>query len=399
MAMKGDKAAQEQAMLEGAPVIVANPGRYIEILDKNNFRLKDLKLIVIDEAHEMQQFNLVNRVKDILRFVDSEPQTIILSGEQNSATKQLVDLALKNPELIGFEESNVVVTESDEAAPVAEKPKEIDPELIDKKLEEASVSVVLKKDLVSTNGNESVEKHPKPKVKADSNQGYIKVPPRMKISTLMAHLEQSNAKHVAVFSASSRTSDRLFKIIRKKNWGVVSLGDDLDEATFSERFERFNKYEMRVLLIGGISANKVDLSNIVEIINYDVPNEVEEYHVRAELISKGSVSKMISLVSKIDQDDMERISVEAGYEPIEFPFPEEKIQKKKSTKEKPSTRTPRKKSNGKSPRPKNFRSQKKQKKEKSKSLPRPTYDGLSGGREGQSSESGGVFGWVKKLFN
>ena len=59
MAMKGNKAEQEQALLDGAPVVVANPGRYIEILDKNNFRLKDLKLIVIDEAHEMQQYNLV----------------------------------------------------------------------------------------------------------------------------------------------------------------------------------------------------------------------------------------------------------------------------------------------------------------------------------------------------
>ena len=399
MAMKGDKAAQEQALLDGAPVVVANPGRYIEILDKQNFRLTDLKLIVIDEAHEMQQFNLVNRVKDILRFVDSEPQIVILSGEQNSATKQLVELALKNPELIGFEANGTSESTEVETDVVAGEPFELDQEHVENKLEKASISVVLKKDLPETNGKDLVEEESEKSLKISSDQAFIKVPPRMKISTLMGYLEQSEAKKVVVCSASSRTSDRLFKIIRKKNWGVVSLGDDLDEGMFAERLERFKKYEMRVLLIGGLTVDKIDCSGMDVIINYDVPSEVSEYQLRADLINGNIVSKMISLVSKMDVEVMDAISNELGYAPVELPLPEDLTEKKKKlAAEKKQNRSPRKKTDRKTSNPRNNRVPKKsKKKEKPKSLPRPTYDGLSGGREGNNSESG-MFGWVKKLF-
>lgn len=504
MAMKGDKAAQEKALNEGAPVIVANPGRFIEILDKNNFRLNNLKLIVIDEAHEMQQFNLVNRVKDILRFVDCEPQIVMLSQEQNSATKQLVKLALKNPELIGFDgetisESNsesstngeAVVTdidieeveeklekasvkvvlkkdivdqeadsngesesqpenaqeseidlngveekleeadvsvvlksdleddqEEDASETVSETEEVVDLEKVEEKLEEAEVSVVLKKDLdedsetettaKTADENENEEPAPIPK---HLEQAYINVPPRMKISTLMAHLEESKAKRVVVFAASSRTTDRLFRIIRKKSWGVVSLGDDLDEATYNERFERFHKYNMRVLLVGGLSATKIDMNEVGEVINYDVPSEMDEYRYRAELVGNGKAAQIISLVSKMDREDIARISKEAGYPPEEIPLPEELVEKKKSPKKNKSnnksTKNNNRRSGGRSGNNNRQQSKDRRKKPapkkqgKGPSLPRPTYDGLSGGRNGETSETkekGGVFGWVKKLF-
>lgn len=403
MVMKGDKAAHEEALLDGAPVIVANPGRYIEILEKHNFRLKNLKIIVIDEAHEMQQHNLVNRVKDILRFVDCEPQIVILSQRQNSATKQLADLALKNPELIGFESDNSSAQEDSEIE-LVEEVKEIDLKQVENKLSGASISVVLKKDVESEIDAKQVQPSVKAKSgsKAKSNsisgeQGFINVPPRMKISTMMAHLEQSSAKKVVIFSASSRTSDRLFKIIRKKRWGVVSLGDDLDEAAYKERFERFHKYEMRVLLIGGLQAKNVDLNQIDEVINYDVPNELDEYCSRADLVSAGKASKMISLVSKMDKELIENISKEAGFSPVELPFPEDLIEKKKkSDNVKTTKKPPRRKVEPKSSRPRNNRPTKKPKKQKASSLPRPTYDGLAGGRDG--NETAGIFGWVKKLF-
>ena len=126
-------------------MIVAYPGRCIEILERNNFRIKDLKLIVIDEAHEMQQYNLVNRVKDILRFVDCEPQTVILSNEKNTATKQLVKLALKNPEMIGFEAHEHLVADVPGEIKVEESPVEMNLNAIEDKLKKSSVSVVLKK--------------------------------------------------------------------------------------------------------------------------------------------------------------------------------------------------------------------------------------------------------------
>ena len=481
VAMKGDKETQQQAVLDGSPVIVANPGRLIEILEKNNFQLRDLKLIVIDEAHNMENFNLVHRVKDILRFVNGEPQTLILSGDQNNATQELTKLALKNPERIGFDAVNgeavsdrqnghkaeaaepvnmeevetklekaevkVVLNPdaetkeaSEEEAAVEDAPEsaaEVDLEAAETKLKKTTVKVVLKKDIPEkTEEKEEVEpvmaspglqggNAPEPVAK-DLEQGYINVPPRMKISTLMAHLESSKAKKVMVFTASKRTADRLFRIIRKKNWGVVSVSDGIEETTYNERFARFTSGEMRVLLIGGIPASKVEIEEVEEVINYDVPSEVEEYRYRAELVGNGKASRIISLVSKMDREDINKITEEVGFPPAELPLPVDLEEKKKKSsnnkKAKPKAKQKtgnNNSSNGNNNRGRNNRNNNrnnnrgannrgndnrsgKGNRGKGKSnkleLPKANFDGLSGGREGKK-ESGGVFGWVKKLFD
>lgn len=500
LSMKGDKSEQEEAVLDGAPVVVANPGRLVDILEKNNFQLPNLKFLVIDEAHNMENFNLVNRVKDILRFIEGEPQALIFSNQGNNATKQLSEMALKNPELIGFKAEEIVENGNSEAEKVQKDstPKEVDLEKAEEKLSSASVKVVLKKGIVeesisveekegeidTTNTVTSEEKSdsetigqtiedvqdkkteltevelkaaeeklqktdvkivlkkdieeaepPKEKAVKSSakkksapvdgfEQGYINVPTRMKISILMSHLEEYSEDRVIVFAASKRTIDRLFRIIRKKNWSVASVSDNLDEETYRERFARFTSGEMRILLVGGIAADKVNIEDTDQIINYDVPSEVEEYSYRAELVGKGKVKRIVSLVSGMDKEDIDRITNEAGFKPVELPLPKEVVEKKEKNakvtpkpkvevKKKPTPKknkkpltNNRKGSGNKHPKAKanNRNSNRSQNSNKAKSikgkkggLPRPNYEGLSGGRDG--NKSSGVFGWVKKLFD
>lgn len=576
VSMNGNKKEHESAVLEGAPVIVANPGQLVDILEKTRYRFNDIATLVIDEAHEMENFNLVSRMKSIFKTVDGDPQVMVFSANINKATQELAKSMLKNPEYIGLEEEEIaslnkqlnsvpappvdektaqkrldkvsvkvvlnpdngrkeeaqtsdsemqeisekevavaptevandtevveetkaendaqddavdpkeklkkasaktdinskkeeeiaVVNEDSEAdaevpaadakelanvesdvnpeeklkaasvkvvlnsdkeektTEVVEEPKvvaeltdtdskepakavyDVDPE---EKLKAASIKVVLKKDIEpqpesvkSTNGK---AKEAPEAIDADLAQGYIHVPPRMKISTLMVHLEKSPLDKVVVFAASKRTTDRLFRIILKKNWGVVSVHEGIDQATFDERFEKFESGEMKVLLVGGISAKDINIEGVKQVINYDVPADVDEYRYRAELVGNGKASRIVSLVSKMDKEDMDRIVAEAGYPPVEITLPDEikeKKQAKKSTSKAPSPRK------GK-PSAKPTRKAKEEKPERgerrkpakrgvvTKELPRPSYDGLSGGREGK--DSGGVFGWVKKLFS
>ncbi|RNC83283.1 MAG: DEAD/DEAH box helicase [Balneola sp.] len=411
LAIKGNKEEQEQAVLDGAPVIVANPGRLIEILDKNNFHLKELQLIVIDEAHDMENFNLVNRVKDILRFVDGKPQTLVLSEQRNNATEELVKVTLQNPELIGFDiqepsekkgKANGAAPQKKEEAPENDS-SEIDLEGAKKKLDEVSVKVVLKADQKEEEPAQeqpaekpaSAKKGKAGKQKLSAKEhGFINVPPRMKISTLMAHLEESTAQKVIVFSASKRTADRLFHILKKKNWGVVSVSGDLEKEIYTERYEKFVSGDMRVCVTGGMSVEDIEIHQAEEIINYDVPESVDEYSRRIELVKSGKTARIISLVSKMDKDDIARISDELGYAPFEIPLPLQVKEKKKGNKS-----GPKKRATGKKPAAQKNKAKKApRKKVKPNELPRPTYEGLSGGRDGDSN-SKGVFGWVKKLFN
>ncbi len=573
VSMKGDKKEQENAVLDGAPVIVANPGRLVDILEKTRVGFKNITTIVIDEAHNMENFNLVSRVKSILELVENTPQVMVFSASMNKATQELASTALTNPECIGFDESEIepslpkvkepaappvdektaqerlkkisvkvvlnpekneektdeeakVETEAVEKTPnkseeieevsveaeakVEEVASETKPETVEEaeetdtpvevvqaesdseeakeddispeeklkkasvkvvlnpkkeeesaskeetaeveeevalveevasekkeapvqvdatkakeKLKTASIKVVLKEDRVEENEEKPEEKvsdnsKPEP-IAGDLTQGYIHVPPRMKISTLMAHMEKSPTDKVVVFAASKRTTDRLFRIILKKNWGVVSVHEGIDQATFDERFEKFTSGEMKVLLVGGIPAKDINIDEVKQVINYDVPGDVDEYRYRAELVGNGKAARIVSLVSKMDKEDIDRIVKEAGYAPVEITLPEEvkekKQRKKPAAKKSDEAKTPKSKNRAaKGPREnkrgrdgnnttRNGRNKanpkaKVRSPKKEYELPRPSYDGLSGGRDGKDSgKSGGMFGWVKKLFN
>ena len=396
LSMKGIRTEQEQAIKDGAPVVVANPGRLIEILENHDLTLPNVDLIIIDEAHGMENYNLVSRVKDIMQKVESKPQALIFSKSQNKAAKELSSMLLKDPEIVGFNEEKP-------STPEKEEEFELDQQEVNRKLAEASVDVVLnpeeKKEEQQQSHSSNVTADKDPSVPEDLTQAYIYVPPRAKISTLLAHLEKTLTDKIVVFAASKRTTDRLFRIIRKKGWGVVSINKGLKQEYYDERFGKFVSGEMKILLVGGLSATEVELNEVKQVINYDVPNEVEEYKYRAELVGSGKAARMVSLVSKMDKDDIDAIVEKVGYAPTEIPLPKE-VKEKKSRGKKSDK-------NKKDKRSKKRRKQKKQdKKKKENGLPRPSYEGLSGGKEGKKkgkrptpSSSDGAFGWIKKLFN
>ena len=431
LSMKGNRDEQEQAIKDGAPVVIANPGRLIEILDKNKLKLSHIDLVVIDQAHGMENYNLVNRVKDIMKVVESDPQVLIFSESNNKATQALSSALLKDPKVFGFDE-DVISDQSDDKGKEADQspqdendlnsssekePEEefvLDQEEVNRKLEAASVSVVLnpeeKKDEVPTeasdNDKSSDADEEDPTVPEDLTQAYIYVPPRAKISTLLAHLEKTLTDKIVVFAASKRTTDRLFRIIRKKGWGVVSINEGLKQEYYDERFGKFVSGDMKILLVGGLSATEIELNEVKQVINYDVPNEVEEYKYRAELVGNGKAARMVSLVSKMDKDDIDEIVKKVGYAPTEIPLPEEVKEKKGRSKKNTDSnkKSGSKKNNRKQTSRKDKKRRKPKKEKKTNGLPRPSYEGLSGGKEGKGkrpapSSEDGAFGWIKKLFN
>ncbi|MFD2530900.1 DEAD/DEAH box helicase [Gracilimonas halophila] len=433
LSMKGIRTQQEQAIKDGAPVVVANPGRLIEILENHKLTLPNVDLIIIDEAHGMENYNLVSRVKDILKYVDGAPQSLIFSESHNKATEQLADFLLKDPTVLGFDDTQSSEKEGSKETSSSKKEKqqesssdkqtdsdeefELNQEEVNRKLAEASVSVVLnpeeKEEAEETQAqaeDSKTEEDPDP-VPEDLAQAYIYVPPRAKISTLLAHLEKNLTDKIVVFAASKRTTDRLFRIIRKKGWGVVSINEGLKEEYYNERFGKFTSGEMKILLVGGLSATEVELDEVKQVINYDVPNEVEEYKYRAELVGNGKAARIVSLVSKMDKDDIDEIVKKVGYAPTELPLPKE-VKEKKGRGKKSDNDKNRKKSDKNSRKKNDDRDRKrrkkpkKQKNKKTNGLPRPSYEGLSGGKEGKKNKkrptpgkSDGAFGWIKKLFD
>ncbi len=346
--LDGDPEEQEEALQSGLEVVVGNPGPLADTAESLRFVFRHVDLVVIDAADEMVSLNLVSKVKTILRRVLSEHQTLIYTDEVNEEVKALADKYLNEPAIIAFDGS-------------------------------ASSQMLMEP----------------PKIDNTLKHGYIYVPNRMKISTLMAHIEDTPTDNCIIFTASKRGTDRLYRTLRKRDLKATSLHGKLSDEKRAQRFANFTNGDVQYLLVADIPAAELDLKRVTQVINYDVPNDPDEYRYRAGLVGSGKASRLVSLVSKQDRSDINQLENELGQAPKERPLPEKVKQKLKQRKKKKATKKKRgsKRNNGRG-------KQKKQSKNDEMQLPRPSYDKLSGGRQGDNKQDDrdGVIGLIKKLF-
>lgn len=348
----------ELATISAGPVIIiSTPKRLADVLETGRMVFREVEELIVDQADQVEDFLPIDVISQ--RIINKKCQKIFTASKDSKQLRDAEEKILSDPKLVKPGEK--------------EEPKKAN-----------LTKEVIKKDLT---------------------QYYINVPPRSKISILMAHLDENKDDTVVIFAASRRTADRLYKILRKSGRRAVSVHDKVDEKRFNERFEMFKTGNVQNLIVGELSASDIDLEHASKVINYDVPEEVEEYKLRAELVGDGKATKILSLVSKQDRGDIKEICSNLGYAPKELPVPEEV--KEKKTDKKKSSKDKSKKSSGKSKKSKSKPSKKKKrsprtsKSEKTEGLPRPTFDQLSGGRKGKEKEDekSGVVKFFKKLFS
>lgn len=343
---EGDRDKQAEAIAAQAPVIVANPSRLQDLLKEHRFIFRNLDLLVLDELHQMVHNDSDGNLKQIKRRILSDCTTLICSTKLDENVKKTSSSFTDNPAVLGF-------------------------------------------------GTDSNSNGTPPAIRGDLKQGYIKVPNRMKISTLMAHIEQTPTDNCVIFTASKRGTDRLYRVLKKRGLKATSLHQKLSDEKRAQRFANFTNSDVQYLLVSDFSAAELDLDGVgvVQVINYDVPNSSDEYRFRAALVGNGKNARIVSLVSKQDQSDISQLENELGQTPDEIPLPDKVKQKLKQRKN--NTKKPRSNSRG-----KRERGQQKQKKDNEMQLPQPNYDKLSGGRSGNyDEEETGIVKFFKKLFS
>lgn len=344
--LDGDEQEQKKALENRVPIIVANPGRLIDLMENHRVIFRQIDYLVVDRMETMVSIGLIDRLKDINKRLMSSFQSIIFTSELNEEVKSFSKYLLEEPVLIGFED-------------------------------------------LPGNGQSLQDV---PEVPKNLKQGYINVPPRMKITTLTAHLEQTPSDRCVIFTASKRGTDRLYRVLRKRNLKATSLHGKLSDEKRAQRFANFTNGDVQYLLVSDISAAELDINKVTQVINYDVPGDSDEYRYRANLVGSGKATRIVSLVSKQDRSDINELENELGEAPEELPLPDkvkEKLKQRKNKKKKDSRKS----------RPKRGGGGQKSKKEKELELPRPSYDKLSGGRTGDKDERTGVVEFFRKLFS
>ena len=217
----GDLFAQEKkALSEGASVITATPGRLIAHLKMGYVNMKSLRFLVLDEADRMLDMGFHQDIQKIISFLPAKRQNLMFSATMPPKMRTMAKEVLNNPE-----EINVAVS-----------------------------------------------------VPADKiiQVGFV-VHDTQKIPMIEHVLSAGNFLSVIVFCSTKENTKNLTKSLKKLKFSVAEIHSDLDQKERGEVLNLFKAKKLSILVATDILSRGIDIEDIELIINYDVPNDVEDY--------------------------------------------------------------------------------------------------------------------------
>lgn len=217
----GDLFAQEKkALSEGASVITATPGRLIAHLKMGYVNMKSLRFLVLDEADRMLDMGFHQDIQKIISFLPTKRQNLMFSATMPPKMRTMAKEVLNNPE-----EINVAVS-----------------------------------------------------VPADKiiQVGFV-VHDTQKIPMIEHVLSAGNFLSVIVFCSTKENTKNLTKSLKKLKFSVAEIHSDLDQKERGEVLNLFKAKKLSILVATDILSRGIDIEDIELIINYDVPNDVEDY--------------------------------------------------------------------------------------------------------------------------
>ncbi|WKN44797.1 DEAD/DEAH box helicase [Tunicatimonas pelagia] len=213
--------AQVQALQQGVDVLIATPGRLIDLLGQGIITFRDIEYFVLDEADRMLDMGFIHDIRKIIARLPEERQSLFFSA---TMPPDIVDLSRK---ILGNPEKVVVKPEQTTAEKVRQ-----------------SIYFVEKK-------------------------GKIK---------LLTHLLQTEPiKSVLVFSRTKHGANKIVKLLDRANIRASAIHGNKSQTARQKALNSFKSGELKVLVATDIAARGIDVEELSHVVNYDLPNVPETY--------------------------------------------------------------------------------------------------------------------------
>lgn len=247
---------QIKAVRRGTDVVVATPGRLIDLMQQGEARLDNIELCVLDEADRMLDMGFLPAVKRILAKLPTHRQTLCFSATLGSAVLQLAREFLRDPVRIN----------SAPPAPV-----------------------------------ETV------------TQWVYEVEPHKKTDLLLDLLKDGRVFNAIVFTRTKSRAERVAGALMRQRVDVERIHGDRSQAQRSRALEAFKKGRYQVLVATDVAARGLDIDDLGHVINYDVPAEATDYIHRIGRTGRAQkTGDAITFVSRDEASSFARIEGAIG---------------------------------------------------------------------------------------
>ncbi|MBT4089734.1 MAG: DEAD/DEAH box helicase [Deltaproteobacteria bacterium] len=238
---------QTKAINRGADIVVATPGRLLDLFYNDEICLTEVKVFVIDEGDKMLNLGFADELDHILEALPKKRQNLLFSAT--------------------FPEKVTALTEKVLTDPIRVRPGESVPTVV------------------------------------NIHQRVLEVN-RDKRGMLLRHLlNTENWEHVLVFVASKRTADNLVRKLTKNGIKAIAFHGNLHQADRIDALERFKAKKVRVLIATDIAARGIDIIKLTHVINFDLPRSPADYIHRIGRTGRaGESGTAISFISHENQD-------------------------------------------------------------------------------------------------
>jgi len=223
VAIYGGKPIRSQIdkLRRGAEVVIGTPGRVLDHLARGTLELRELKIVVLDEADRMLDIGFRPDIEKILRRCPQSRQTLLLSATVPPPVERLGKRYMRDPEMLNF------------------SPKDVSVDTIE--------------------------------------QFYFTVDANRKFDLLEKLLQREQPRQAIIFCRTKRGTDRIYQRLSKKLPDAATIHGDLPQGARDRVMAGFRAGEVRYLVATDVVGRGIDVSGISHIINYDIPQFCDDY--------------------------------------------------------------------------------------------------------------------------